>query len=182
MKKNKMVWAFLCLILLVSCQTKENKEQKFEERAFQLSVDTETGIFRMQQSDAHGNVVIGGVEYYYSINRAPSDDLPRVKDGEGNLYVDNVIDVKVTRNGKSLFAKRFTKKDFSSFVEASFLSKSILEGLVFDKEVDGKLRFAASVCQPQTDLFIPLSLTLSSDGRLHIGKGSVFDEEIPSGN
>ena len=43
------------------------------------------------------------------------------------------------------------------------------------------LRFAASVCQPQTDIFIPLSLTVSSDGQLRIEKGSVLDEEIPGG-
>lgn len=181
MKKSNLIWPFLGVALLFSCQSKENKEQKFEERAFQLTVDSETGIYRMQSSDAQGNEVIAGAEYHYSIQRAPSDELPRVKDAEGNLFVDNVIDVKISRNGKSLFAKRFTKKDFASLVEPSFLSKAILEGLVFDKVVDGRLRFAASVCQPQTDIFIPLSLTVSSDGQLRIEKGSVLDEEIPGG-
>lgn len=181
MKKHTVICSFLCLALLVSCKSNEDKAQKFEERSFQLSVDTETGVYRMQQSDAQGNEVMAGAEYHYSIHRAPSEELPRVKDDDGNVFVDNAIDVNITRNGKPLLAKRFTKKDFSSWVEAPFLSKAILEGLVFDKVVDGRLRFAASVCQPQTDIFIPLSLTVSSDGQLRIEKGSVFDEEVPGG-
>lgn len=181
MRKDNLIWPFLGVALLFSCQNKEDKEQRFEERAFQLTVDTETGIYRMQPSDAQGNEVIAGAEYHYSIRRAPSDELPRVKDADGNQFVDNVIDMKVTRNGQPLFAKRFTKKDFASLVEAPFLSKAILEGLVFDQVKEGRLRFAASVCHPQTDLFIPLSLTVSSDGQLRMEKGSVLDEEVPGG-
>ena len=170
----------MCL-LLAACQGKENKEQKFEERAFQMSVDRETGVHRMQQSDAQGSVQIGGANYNYVIKRSPSDELPRVKDADGNQFVDNVIDVKITRNEKNVLVKRFTKKDFSSWVEQSFLSKAILEGFVFDQVINGKMRFAASVCYPQTDIYIPLSITISTDGKLQIEKGSVLDDMVPTG-
>ena len=178
MKRKSIAWVALCL-LLAACQGKENKEQKFEERAFQLSVDKETGVYRMQQSDAQGSVEISGADYRYTIKRSSSDELPSVKDADGNQFVDNVIDVKITRKGKDLLVKRFTKKDFAQHVEASFLSKAILEGFVYDRVVDGKLRFAASVCYPQTDIYIPLSITVSSDGKLRIEKGSVLDDEVP---
>jgi len=162
---------------------KETPKNSIEERAFQLRTDEKTGIQRMQRSDAQGNVVAGGAEFHYTISRVPCDSLPKVKDEQGNLFVDNYIDLKVTRNGnQKVLSKRFTKQSFSGQVEQSFLKNAILEGLVFDREENGKLLFAASVCYPQTDLFVPLKITLSSNGNFQIEKAVMAEEEIPQHN
>lgn len=167
--------------ILLSCGQGAEKAEKVNERTYQLSESSQSGEFSMQQSSAMGNVKINGAEYHYQIERTPSAQLPKVKDEQGNVFIDNTIDLSVTRNGKAVLSKRFTKKDFSSQVDAAFLSKAILEGLVFDKVVDKKLRFAASVCYPQTDLFVPLCVLVSTDGSVRIEKGNVLEEKIPGG-
>lgn len=170
------------VVMCVACGGKSEEKGTIEERAFQSKIDVRTGVTRMQHSEAHGNVVMGGAEYHYAVNRVPCDSLPKVKDERGNLFVDNYIDLKITRNGnQKVLAKRFTKQTFAGQVDQKFLSKAILEGLVFDKEEHGKLIFAASVCYPQTDLFIPLKVTVSPNGAMHMERATMVEDEVPQG-
>ena len=73
--------------------------------------------------------------------------------------------------------KTFTKNDFSSVVDANFLSKSILEGIVYDKTTPQGIVYAASVCYPQTDLYMPLSITITADGKMSIQKVDMLEED-----
>ncbi len=172
----------LCLAAcLLSCGKGDGKGEKVNERVYQLSSDSQTGEYEMQPSLSEGTAALGGAEYSYRIQRNPSRQLPLVKDEQGNRFVDNTIDLVVERNGKQIVSKQFTKRDFASQVDAKFLAKSILEGLVFDRPVDGHLRFAASVCYPQTDVFVPLCVMVSAQGSVRIEKGSVLEEAIPGG-
>ena len=182
MKKISFILLIGISISLLSCHKGGEKTEKVDVRTYQLSEKSQTGEYAMQQSSAKGEAKIGGVEYQYEIDRNPSPQLPKVKDEQNNLFVDNVIDLRIIRNGKSILSKRFTKKDFSSHVDPAFAAKSILEGLVFDQTVNGKLRFAASVCVPQTDLYVPLCVWVSTDGKVYIEKGNVLEEEIPGRN
>ena len=179
MKKISFILYIGISLSLLSCGGGKEKEEKVDERTYQLSENTRSGEFTMQQSSAKGDVKIGGVEYHYEIDRNPSHQLPKVKDEQGDLFVDNVIDLRITRSGSNVLTKRFTKKDFSSYVDASFGAKAILEGLVFDQTVGKRFRFAASVCIPQTDLYVPLCVWVSTDGKVQIEKGSVLEDEIP---
>ena len=173
------IFAVLSLTLCLSCGGGDSNTGKVDERAYQVSDVSRPSEYRMQESLAQGNASMNGAEYQYRVNRKPSDELPKVKDEQGNTYVDNVIVLEVIRSEKKILTKRFTKKDFASLVEAKFLANAILEGLVFDRVVDGRLRFAASVCYPQTDLFVPLCLTVGADGNVRIEKGSILEDEIP---
>lgn len=179
MKKISFILLVGISVSLLSCNGGGEKTEKVDVRTYQLSEKSQTGEYAMQQSSAKGEAKIGGVEYRYEIDRNPSPQLPKVKDEQNNLFVDNVIDLRIIRNGKSILSKRFTKKDFSSHVESAFAAKAILEGLVFDQVINGKLRFAASVCVPQTDLYVPLCVWVSTDGKVHIEKGNVLEDEIP---
>ena len=76
----------------------------------------------------------------------------------------------VDRNQK---IKEFTKETFASLVDAKFLKNSILEGLVFDQTTSQGFIYAASVCYPQTDLYIPLRITVTPDGKV-----SMVQEEL----
>ena len=171
--------AILSLALCLSCGGGDANTGKVDEREYQVNDVSRPSEYRMQASLAQGKVSMSGAEYQYSVNRKSSDELPKVKDEQGNTYVDNVIVLEVSRGEKKILTKNFTKKDFASLVEAKFLANAILEGLVFDRVVDGRLRFAASVCYPQTDLFVPLCLTVGSDGSVRLEKGSVLEDEIP---
>ena len=56
------------------------------------------------------------------------------------------------------------------------MKHSILEGLVYDKTTPQGIVYAASVCYPQSDLNIPLSITVSADGRISLAKEELLED------
>ena len=84
----------------------------------------------------------------------------------------------LTGCNETVLNKTFTKNDFSSVVDANFLSKSILEGIVYDKTTPQGIVYAASVCYPQTDLYMPLSITITADGKMSIQKVDMLEEGL----
>ena len=72
-------------------------------------------------------------------------------------------------------SKTFTKAYFERHIDAHYREMGILEGLVFDK-VDGNyLEFAASVCLPQTDEYIPLEVKIDNFGNVSVERDSELD-------
>ena len=108
--------------------------------------------------------------------RRPDDSLPVVTNEQGEKFVDNRITLRITSGGKSIVNKEFTKESFASLVGAKFLKHSILEGLVYDKNTSKGMVYAASICYPQSDLYIPLSITVSADGKISIAKEELLEE------
>ena len=157
---------FLFVVLLVvmtACGGKKEASVDAEQLMFQIdSVDHVTGLQRMQVSRI--------------------DSLPSVKSDLG-IFADNRIIVRISReNGSRVFAKTFTKQSFSGFVSADHLRHFILEGVVFDEEKtrEGKnLILAASVSYPQTDLYIPFSITITPEGKMSISKNEDMEELPP---
>ena len=97
--------------------------------------------------------------------------------GLQRMHVDNKIVLRITRGSENVLNKTFTKNDFSSVVDAKFLSKSILEGIVYDKTTPEGIVYAASVCYPQTDLYVPLSITVTADGKMSIKKVDMLEDD-----
>lgn len=117
-----------------------------------------------------------GKKYHVNINRHPSDSLPMVKDEMGQEFVDNYITMEVLRqDGSRFFSRKFTKKDFDRYLDDDYRATGILEGFVFDKADGDWLEFAASVCHPQTDEYIPLIVRLSRMGEVTIQRDSQMD-------
>lgn len=176
---------FLLIVVLVamsSCGGKKGTSVSEEQLMFQIdSVDQVTGVQRMQISRINQSIESRGKKYNLFIERAPGDSLPPVK-SELGIFADNRIIVKITReNGNKVFAKTFTKQSFSDFLSADHLRHFILEGIVFDEEktnADQNIVLAASVSYPQTDLYIPFSITVTPEGRMSIAKNEDM-EEIP---
>ena len=94
------------------------------------------------------------------------------------VYADNYIRLRVNREGKEIFNKAFTKNHFRNYMEKGFISHAILEGMAFDKVDGNNLRFAASVSYPASDIYIPLSITISPDGSYQITKDEVLDTVV----
>ena len=136
------------------------------------------GLQRMQTSKSETNFKFKGKEYHSFVSRTPDESLPHVTNEMGDTYVDNKIVLRLTRGNETVLNKTFTKNDFSSVVDAKFLSKSILEGLVYDKTTSQGIVYAASVCYPQTDLYMPLSITITADGKMSIRKVDMLDENL----
>ena len=70
----------------------------------------------------------------------------------------------------------FTKKQFESLIGDDFMAKSILEGIVYDKTTPEGIVYAASICYPQTDLYVPISITISPDGKISMKKEELLEE------
>ena len=60
-------------------------------------------------------------------------------------------------------------------MDEDYRNTGILEGLVFDKVEGSQLIFAASVCHPQTDEYVPFVVTLSKMGDLGIRLDTQMD-------
>ena len=96
-------------------------------------------------------------------------------DKSSNMALQDSVDAHGIQRMQA--SKTFTKNDFSSVVDADFLSKSILEGIVYDKTTPQGFVYAASVCYPQTDYYIPLSITITADGKMTIEKVDILEED-----
>ena len=181
---KQLYFLFIVVLIVMSgCGSKKETSGDTERLMFQLdSVDHVTGLQRMQISRVNQSIESGGKKYNLFIERAPSDSLPGVKTDLG-LFADNRIIVKLTReNGSKVFAKTFTKQNFSDFLSADHLRHFILEGVVFDEEKTnaGKnVILAASISYPQTDLYIPFSITITPEGKMSIYINEDMEELPP---
>lgn len=126
---------------------------------------------RMQDYKDIKDVQWLGKQYQVEVTRTASDSLAMVKDETGQQFVDNRIVLKVIRQDGSVFCtKTFTKSAFSACLNDDYRKTGILEGFVFDKAEGNHLFFAASVCHPQTDEYIPMVVTLSNFAEVGISK------------
>ncbi len=126
---------------------------------------------RMQDYKDVKDVQWLGKQYQVEVTRTACDSLAMVKDESGQQFVDNRIVLKVIRQDGSVFCtKTFTKSAFNGCLDDDYRKTGILEGFVFDKAEGNQLFFAASVCHPQTDEYIPMVVTLSNFAEVGISK------------
>ncbi len=112
-----------------------------------------------------------GKQYQIEVTRTADDSLKMVKDETGQQFVDNRITLRVIRTDGSIFCtKTFTKSAFDGCLDDDYRKTGILEGFVFDKAEGNQLYFAASVCHPQTDEYIPMVVTVSNFGEVGVAK------------
>ena len=163
-----------CLALtLVACGGKKKSDDIITER---VEMPKPQEPVRLQSYSDSRDVSWIGRTYHLAINRQPSDSLPMVKDEIGQQFVDNYITLTVSRqDGSTFYSHKFTKRDFDSYLDDDYRATGILEGLVFDKADGDWLEFAASVCHPQTDEYIPLIVRLSRMGELAVQRDSQMD-------
>lgn len=133
----------------------------------------------MQPSFAEGTMSLEGVEYTYEIRRHADGSLPGVSLEDGSIYTDNSIALRVSRaDGTTVYEHTFGKKDFAAAVDAAFLEHGILEGLVFDRIEGNRFLFAASVCYPNTDLYMAARVYVTPSGRLSVEKEDAMNDAM----
>ena len=165
--KSVMALAFVGLIT-VSCGKKKQHDDIIVQ-------ETETpqpqAPIRMQDYKDIKDVQWLGKQYQVEVTRTADDSLKMVKDELGQQFVDNRITLRVIRSDGSIFCtKTFTKSAFDGCLDDDYRKTGILEGFVFDKAEGNQLFFAASVCHPQTDEYIPMVVTVSNFGEVGIAK------------
>jgi hypothetical protein len=175
---RKLIYLLLLplAVAVTACGGKKGTSNNESILATMDSVDAH-GLQRMQTSKSETDFKFKGKDYHSMVSRTPDESLPHVTNEMGDTYVDNKIVLQLTRGNEKVFDKTFTKNDFSSVVDARFLSNSVLEGIVYDKTTPQGIVYAASVCYPQTDLYMPLSITITVDGKMSIQKVDMLEEE-----
>lgn len=182
MRTNKIgiVLTLGCLlIMMIACGEKKKSNDIITER---IEDPKPQEPVRLQPYTDDRDIQWIGRGYHIAIHRESSDSLPMVKDEIGQKFVDNVINLVVSRQDGSVFYNhQFTKKDFDRYIDDDYRKTGILEGLVFDK-IDGDwLEFAASVSHPQTDEYIPLVVRLSRMGDIVMKRDSEMDTNASEG-
>ena len=147
-----------------------------------------SGPVKMQDSRFMEEVKVKGQSCYVNIVRRADTSLPMVSGDDGSKYYDNVVDVTIESHkddgaayeSKPLFQKTFSKQDFASYVNAKYLEKSALLGIVFDRVDGDKIIFAASVGEPDvlSDEYVPLLITISHTGSMTITKDTRLDSDV----
>ena len=165
--KSLMALAFVGLIT-TSCGKKKQHDDIIVQ---ETEVPQPQAPIRMQDYKDVKDVQWLGKQYQVEVTRTASDSLAMVKDESGQEFVDNRIVLKVIRTDGSIFCtKTFTKSAFNACLDDDYRKTGILEGFVFDKAEGNQLFFAASVCHPQTDEYIPMVVTVSNFGEVGIAK------------
>ncbi len=134
---------------------------------------------RMQVSDITTSFSYRGKEYSSTVVRRPDESLPMVKDEQGMIFVDNRISLRLTCGDKQVVNRNFTKENFALLVDADFLKTALLEGLVFYKTTDEGMIYIASVCYPQSDLYVTLRLTITPDGQIRMEREEMMEDYVP---
>lgn len=179
MKKQLYTGLVLMAMTLISCTGNKDTANSPETRVLKPDSIDAKGVLRMQVSKTDQSITYKGGEYKSFIHRIPSDSLPRVKDEQGNVFVDNKITLRLTRGNQKVFSRTFTKQSFSSLLSGEFMKNAILEGMVFDKTTPQGFVYAVSVSYPQTDLYIPLSVTIAPDGKMSMAKEELMEDIYP---
>lgn len=162
-----MALAFVGLIT-TSCGKKKQHDDIIVQ---ETEVPQPQAPIRMQDYKDVKDVQWLGKQYQVEVTRTACDSLAMVKDETGQQFVDNRIVLKVIRQDGTVFCtKTFTKSAFNACLDDDYRKTGILEGFVFDKAEGNQLFFAASVCHPQTDEYIPMVVTLSNFAEVGISK------------
>lgn len=170
-------WMCMAVCLLAACSS--HKKGGADEIVV-LMKDEGGGSQRMQESDSKNSFTYKGKEYQSRVIRRPDEKLPLVTNEQGETFVDNSITLQITTGGKSIVDKVFTKQSFAALVDRNFLKHAILERVVYDRNTSAGMVYAASLCYPQSDLYVPLSITVSADGKIALAKEDLL-EDIENG-
>lgn len=165
-----IVWMALAVL---GCKEKASQDVIIAKK---VVVVKNSAPVRMQDYSQETTFQWLGKDYVCSIRRTADDSLAVVKDENGQAYIDNRIFLTIKRNDGSVFFQRsFTKSSFDSCLNGDYRATGVLEGLVFDRVEGDCVLFAASVCHPQTDEYIPIVMTVSRMGSISLARDSQMD-------
>ncbi|MCI1647295.1 MAG: DUF4738 domain-containing protein, partial [Bacteroides sp.] len=175
MKSLLYFLACMALECLIACSS-QKKNQTDDIRVLTEDSISANSMQHMPVSDTKIIINYKGRQYRSAVLREPDEKLSIVVNDQGTQFVDNHISLKLTCEGKVILDKVFTKDNFSALVDGDFLDNAILESLVYDKTTSQGIQYTASICYPQTDLYIPLSITVTPNGKLSMAKEELIED------
>ena len=172
-KEIRIIMAAVLAMLVIGCGEKKKHDDIIATRP---EAPKPQAPVKMQDYRQVTDIKWLDKNYQVEVIRTPDDSLRMVKDETGQKFVDNRISLRIIRADGSVFFKRtFTKAAFENLLNDDYRKTGILEGLVYDKVEGNNVFFAASVCHPQTDEYIPLVVTVSNFGAVGIKLDTELD-------
>ena len=175
MKKHIFILlpAAIALVLVASC----NPKGKTTTEAETQTEETADAVHSLPDYNYTDSLMQGSHKVIYAITSHPDDSLAVIVDEDGVKYKDNRFWLTITKDGKTLFSRSFTKADFRSQLPQEFRTFGIMDGLRFDRAEEGKLYFNTCVSYPDSDMSCPFILTIGPDGSYTIEPDTTSDEE-----
>lgn len=171
----------ICLLLAVSmmllgaCKEKKNTGDiittKYEPKALVAPI-------KMSEDRQTKSIVWLGKTYQVDISRLPADSLSKLKDDNGQQYVDNLIDVNISRqDGTKFFHRSFVKDAFVAYLDEPFKRNGQLVSIRYNEVDDSALEFSVVVGMPDApdDLFVPLKMIIDRQGTVRVEKDDDMD-------
>jgi len=172
-KKISIIIASALVLLVTGCGEKKKHDDIIATKAETPKLQAPV---KMQDYRQVPDIKWLDKKYQVEVIRTPDDSLRMVKDETGQKFVDNRISLRIIRaDGSVFFNRSFTKAAFENLLNDDYRKTGILEGLVYDKVEGNNVFFAASVCHPQTDEYIPLVVSVSNFGDVGIKLDSQLD-------
>ena len=168
---KKTLIGAVALVLMTACGGKQQTAEPADADTTRTEAVAADATMEDPAWHTEGSVKWKGHTYTYVLNRAADKSLPLVKDGLGQPYYDNSVDLSLRRDGEVFIAKRFTKEAFLEFLTPDYRANAALQGIAFDQATDEGLRFGAFVGYPGSEEGIPLMIIIASDGTMSVVKG-----------
>lgn len=176
MKQLIIAGAALLFLGLTACNSSTKKSQV-------LLTEMSSDVKPSEQPKAMSSIELVDIiqvkkeSYEYKIMRRSDQSLPLITDAEGQNYYDNRITLRLSHQSQVRYERIFTKKDFAQLVNARFLQHARFEGMAFDCVTDaGTIRFTASLTYPESDLYVPIRITLTTQGKMTMECDETMDE------
>lgn len=167
------------VLLLLSCGGNNDKRDD----AGDASQGVEAGVHQLPRYTRKDSLKVGAHVFTYEILREASDSLPPAHDDQLGDTRDNIIRLRIGRDGQQLFQRTFTKAFFRSSMGDAFYKRSILDGISFrGADAARGLTFVFSVSEPDSDVSMPFAVTVSPDGAVSVQQETLdyVDEENES--
>ena len=169
-----LTFAFFQILIfsLSGCGNKSVKQETW------VAPEHEAITRQMPDLELTDSTTLGGHTYVYSILRTPCDSLEKVKDDMDDLYLDNTIRLTLHRDGAVYFDHTFTKATFAPSIDKGFYDNAILDGIRFlHAEAGQGLVFSFAVSYPDSDMSIPVLMTITDQGTFTFVKDENLDHE-----
>ncbi len=162
------------ILFLASCKSEQKKSEDIITHKI-VKIEPQAPI-RMQDDMRQTKCEVNGKTITCEVVRRADESLGMVKDEIGQEFIDNRITLTVTRADSTVILKHtYTKHDFDAHLTDGYRQGGILEGLVFDRVEGDTILFAASVSLPQTDEYIPLTISLTQNGATKVARDTRMD-------
>lgn len=166
----------LILCSYLSCSLSSNKEQENVRILMKDSIENSSPQ-KMPISESKIKLTYKEKEYVSTIIRQPDEKQPIVRNQQGDTFIDNNITLHLTQANETVINRTFTKTDFASLINARFMEYAILEGLIYDKTTTEGFIYIASISYPQSDLYVPIKLTITTNGSIRMEKEELIEHQ-----